>query len=194
MAVADQPSAKFSELFERMAFPIVVTSLFVTLILATFLSPLPTFSTDLSSFAPDTGDEDAKSRIYEEIDQPGELIYINVETIQIGSSVLEIGALKKLSDDYQKIDNYSKDNGNFIKSQLNAADIINRAILKSNYSGTIHDFDEWGDLLNSVFENNEECSSSLINDGKAIASASFASSVMLNEDFNFEPICDWLES
>ena len=194
MAVADQPSAKFSELFERMAFPIVVTSLFVTLILATFLSPLPTFSTDLSSFAPDTGDEDAKSRIYEEIDQPGELIYINVETIQIGSSVLEIGALKKLSDDYQKIDNYSKDNGNFIKSQLNAADIINRAILKSNYSGTIYDFDEWGDLLNSVFENNEECSSSLINDGKAIASASFASSVMLNEDFNFEPICDWLES
>ena len=194
MAVADQPSAKFSELFERMAFPIVVTSLFVTLILATFLSPLPTFSTDLSSFAPETGDEDAKSRIYEEIDQPGELIYINVETIQIGSSVLEIGALKKLSDDYQKIDNYSKDNGNFIKSQLNAADIINRAILKSNYSGTIHDFDEWGDLLNSVFENNEECSSSLINDGKAIASASFASSVMLNEDFNFEPICDWLES
>jgi len=194
MAVADQPSAKFSELFERMAFTIVVTSLFVTLILATFLSPLPTFSTDLSSFAPDTGDEDAKSRIYEEIDQPGELIYINVETIQIGSSVLEIGALKKLSDDYQKIDNYSKDNGNFIKSQLNAADIINRAILKSNYSGTIHDFDEWGDLLNSVFENNEECSSSLINDGKAIASASFASSVMLNEDFNFEPICDWLES
>jgi len=194
MAVADQPSAKFSELFERMAFPIVVTSLFVTLILATFLSPLPTFSTDLSSFAPDTGDEDAKSRIYEEIDQPGELIYINVETIQIGSSVLEIGALKKLSDDYQKIDNYSKDNGNFIKSQLNAADIINRAILKSNYSGTIHDFDEWGDLLNSVFENNEECSSSLINDGKAIDSASFASSVMLNEDFNFEPICDWLES
>jgi len=193
MAVADQPSERFSELFERMAFPIVVLSLFATLILATFLSPLPTFSTDLSSFAPETNDEDAMSRIYDEIGKSGELIYIDVKTTQQNSSVLEIGALKQLFDDYQMIDNYSKSNGNFIKSQLNAADIMNRAILESNYSGNLYDFAEWGDLLNSVFVNSESCSSSLVDDEKTIASASFASSVMLNEDFNFEPVCDWLE-
>ncbi len=193
MVVDEHPSERLPELFERMAFSIVVVSLFVTLILATFLSPLPNFSTDLSSFAPDTDHEDAKLRIYGEIGQSGELIYINVETTQPDSSVLEIGALKRLSEDYNTISNYSNSNGFFIKSQLNAANILNRAINESNYSGSLNDFNEWGDLLTSVFENNEQCSSSFINDEKTVASASFASSVMLNEDLDIEPVCDWLE-
>ena len=67
MAVADQPSEKFSELFEKMALPIVVISVLATIFLASFLSPLPNFSTDLSSFAPDTEYDDAKLTIYDEL-------------------------------------------------------------------------------------------------------------------------------
>ena len=77
------------------------------------------------------------------------------------------------------IQNYSESNGNFIKSQLNAADILERAIEQSNYSGSLYDFDDWQDLLNSVFINNENCESSFSSDEENIAYASFASSVML---------------
>ena len=192
MAVADQPSEKFSELFEKMALPIVVISVLATILLASFLSPLPNFSTDLSSFAPNTEYEDAKSAIYNEITQSGELIYINIEPSQDDSSVLEIGALQQLNTDFLMIQNYSESNGNFIKSQLNAADILERAIEQSNYSGSLDDFDDWQDLLNSVFENNENCESSFSSDEENVAYASFASSVMLHQDFNFESLCDWL--
>ena len=192
MAVADQPSEKFSELFEKMALPIVVISVLATILLASFLSPLPNFSTDLSSFAPNTEYDDAKSAIYNEITQSGELIYINIEPSQDDSSVLEIGALQQLNTDFLMIQNYSESNGNFIKSQLNAADILERAIEQSNYSGSLDDFDDWQDLLNSVFENNENCESSFSSDEENVAYASFASSVMLHQDFNFESLCDWL--
>ena len=99
MAVADQPSERFAELFEKMALPVVVISVLVTIFLATFLSPLPNFSTDLSSFAPNTEYDDEKSTIYNEISKSGELIYVNIETSQADSSVLEIGALKQLNKD-----------------------------------------------------------------------------------------------
>ena len=192
MAVADQPSEKFSELFEKMALPIVVISVLATIFLASFLSPLPNFSTDLSSFSPDTEYDDAKLTIYDEITQSGELIYINIEASQDDSSVLEIGALKQLNNDFFLIQNYSNSNGNFIKSQLNAANILERVIDQSNYSGSLNDFDDWQDLLNSVFENSENCDSSFSNDEEKVAYASFASSVMLHQDFNFESLCDWL--
>jgi hypothetical protein len=175
-----------------MALPILVISLLVTILLATFLSPLPNFSTDLSSFAPDTDYEDAKFRVYDEIGQSGEMIYINVGANE-GANVLEIGALKQLFKDYDMINNYSTTNDNFIKSQLNIAEIMQRAIDQSNYSGSLSDFDEWQDLLNSVFENEENCDSSFSSDEKTIASASFASSVMLHQDLDFESVCNWLE-
>ena len=192
MTVAAQPSDEAAELFERMALPILVISLLVTILLATFLSPLPNFSTDLSSFAPDTDYEDAKFRVYDEIGQSGEMIYINVGANE-GANVLEIGALKQLFKDYDMINNYSTTNDNFIKSQLNIAEIMQRAIDQSNYSGSLSDFDEWQDLLNSVFENEENCDSSFSSDEKTIASASFASSVMLHQDLDFESVCNWLE-
>ena len=192
MAVADQPSERFAELFEKMALPVVVISVLVTIFLATFLSPLPNFSTDLSSFAPNTEYDDEKSTIYNEISKSGELIYVNIETSQADSSVLEIGALKQLNKDFAMINNYSESNENFIKTQLNAADILERAIGQSNYSGSLDDFDDWQDLLNSVFTNDENCESSFSNDEENVAYASFASSVMLHQDFNFESLCDWL--
>ena len=40
----------------------------------------------------------------------------------------------------------------------------------------------------------DKCEDALGSDERTIASASFASSVMLNEDFNFENTCDWLNS
>ena len=194
----EELTEQIASIFEKYSIPMLIISIILTSFLAIILTPIPSFNTELSSFAPETEADDAEFRMSESIGPSSHLIYVNVkpsglETSDFIPNVLEMKAIHQLSDDYNKVQDYSDDNGNFIISQLNVAEILQRGLDERNYSGNVKDFVDWKQLLDAVIDG-DKCEDALGSDEGTIASASFASSVMLNEDFNFDTTCDWLDS
>ena len=63
MSGMDAMTRRLAETFDRMSLPILIVSLFLTGFLAYFLSGSLAFTTDLSSFAPETEADEAQERI-----------------------------------------------------------------------------------------------------------------------------------
>ena len=182
--------------FDRLSAPILISSLLLTAFLASFLAPLPEFTTDLSSFAPDTEADDANERADASMGPSSHLIYINVKP-SVGDNeipnVLEMGALHELAEDHRRVEEYSEQNGGFVTSQINAAEVLQRFIEDRNYSGQLSDFSDWQQMLTEVLEG-DECGDAVSSDERTIATAAFASSAMLHKDLDYQPVCDWLET
>ena len=182
--------------FDRLSAPILISSLLLTAFLASFLAPLPEFTTDLSSFAPDTEADDAHERADASMGPSSHLIYINVKP-SVGDNeipnVLEMGALHELAEDHRRVEEYSEQNGGFVTSQINAAEVLQRFIEDRNYSGQLSDFSDWQQMLTEVLEG-DECGDAVSSDERTIATAAFASSAMLHKDLDYQPVCDWLET
>ena len=199
MTGSDAMTDRIADAFERLSVPILIVSLLLTAFLASVLIPLPAFTTDLSSFAPETDSDEAQERIQETMGASSHLLYINVKpAVEEGSgdflpNVLEMRALHQLADDHGRIQAYSEANGNFVSSQLNAAEILQRALEERNYSGPLSDFGDWRQMLEAVTDG-EECGDALGSDEQTVATASFASSAMLHHDLDYGPVCDWLDT
>ena len=118
--------------FDRLSAPILISSLLLTAFLASFLAPLPEFTTDLSSFAPDTEADDANERADASMGPSSHLIYINVKP-SVGDNeipnVLEMGALHELAEDHRRVEEYSEQNGGFVTSQINAAEVLQLSLI-----------------------------------------------------------------
>jgi predicted RND superfamily exporter protein len=185
-----------ADTFERMSLPILIVSLLLTGFLAYFLVGSLAFTTDLSAFAPETDADDAQDRIEDAIGTSPHLMYINVRPAanedQV-ANVLEMKALQRLAEDHARIQAYSDDNGFFITSQINAAEVLQRFLEQRNYTGELSDFNDWKEMLDVVLVD-EECGDAIGSDERSIATAAFATSALLNKDLDYEPVCDWLES
>ena len=196
MSGMDAMTRRLAETFDRMSLPILIVSLFLTGFLAYFLSGSLAFTTDLSSFAPETEADEAQERIEGSIGSSPHLVYINVKPSASEdqlANVLEMKALHRLSEDYERIQSHSDENGHFISSQINAAEILQRFLEERNYTGELTDFNDWKGMLETVLED-EECGDAIGSDERSIANAAFASSALLHEDLDYSPVCDWLES
>jgi len=199
MADTDAITRRLAEGLERLAGPILLVSLLLTAFLASVLVPLPAFTTDLSSFAPETQADDARDRIEDSMGASSHLMYVNVKPSMAEAdggflpNVLEMRALHQLAADHERIRSFSEENGGFVTSQLNVADVLQRMLYERNYSGHLSDFNDWNQMLEEVLQG-EECGDAVASDEKTIATAAFASSAMLNKDLDYEPICDWLET
>ena len=179
--------------FEKASLGLVVISILLTVLTGMAMSPLPEFQTDLSAFAPETSSDEAVERVESVMQPSSHRIYVHVEPSEQGANILEIGAMQQLSNDLQQINQFSSNNQEFIDSHINAALILNLALdERDGEQRSIADFNTWNELLNAIIED-EECTDAIGND-RVIATASFARSVMLHNDFNVDPICDWLEN
>ena len=196
MSGMDAMTNRIAEAFERLSGTILLGSFFLTALLSSFLVPLPEFTTDLESFAPESEADEARERIEENIGATPRLIYIDVRP-SVGedqvANVLEMQALHQLERDYGRVVALSNETGDFISSQINAAQVLHRFLDDRNYSGSISDFEDWKGMLESVLQD-EECGDAVESDEKDIATAAFASSAMLHSDLDYSPICDWLAS
>ena len=196
MSGMEAMTKRVAESFERMSLPILLVSLLLTGFLAYFLVGSLAFTTDLSSFAPDTDADDAQERIEGAIGTSPHLIYINVKPAvsedQV-ANVLEMKALQQLAEDYSMIQSYSEENGFFIDSQINAAEVLERFLEQRNHTGDLSVFNDWREMLDAVLED-EGCGDAIGSDERSIATAAFASSALLHKDLDYSPICDWLES
>ena len=180
---------RFAEAFGRLAPAILIISLLLTVITASVLVPLPEFTTDLSAFAPENEAKSAEESMNVVIEDTPNRIYVHVTPNEEGANVLEIGALQQLQNDLENIDEKF---GNGIISHINIASILQNILEeRDNESRTIQDFNEWDNLLLAIINDDEECTDAIGND-QAIASATFAKDALLNTDFDYIHICDWI--
>ena len=180
---------RFAETFGRLAPAILFVSLLLTVVTASALLPLPEFTTDLSSFAPENDAKDAEERMDLVMTKTPNRIYVQVNPSEDGANVLEIGALKQMTYDLERINLiYGED----IISHINIANILDNILKeRDNQSRTIQDFQEWDDLLAAIINDDEDCTDAVGND-QAIASATFARDALLNIDFKYLSVCDWI--
>ncbi|MDA7555800.1 MMPL family transporter [Euryarchaeota archaeon] len=180
---------RFAETFGRLAPAILFVSLLLTVVTASALLPLPEFTTDLSSFAPENDAKDAEERMDLVMTKTPNRIYVQVNPSEDGANVLEIGALKQMTYDLERINLiYGED----IISHINIANILDNILKeRDNQSRTIKDFQEWDDLLAAIINDDEDCTDAVGND-QAIASATFARDALLNSDFEYLSVCDWI--
>ena len=184
---------RVSLVFEKAAPAIVVLSILATIIAGLALNPMPEFQTDLSAFAPESEADGAIGRMEEVMPPSPHRIYVHIEATQEGANILEIAALKQLQSDLETVNSFSTENGNFITSHINAAQILQVSLdERDNQQRNLSEFNNWEELLEAVVSD-EECTDA-IGEDRAIATASFARSVMLHSDFDYEPICNWLEN
>jgi len=186
-----ESKTRAAEAFEKAALGIIIASLLLTIGTGLALSPLPEFQTDLSAFSPASDADAAEERLDAVMTASPHRIYVHIEPNQEGANVLEMGALQQLSIDLDAVDSLSSGKDNFIISHINAAQILNVALEERDSQGRdISAFNNWEEMLDSIVED-EECIDA-IGDDRAIATASFARSVMLHEDFDYDPVCNWL--
>ena len=184
---------RVSLVFEKAAPAIVVLSILATIIAGLALNPMPEFQTDLSAFAPESEADSAIERMEEVMPPSPHRIYVHIEATQDGANILEIAALKQLQSDLETVNSFSTENGNFITSHINAAQILQVSLdERDNQQRNLSEFNNWEELLEAIVSD-EECTDA-IGEDRAIATASFARSVMLHSDFDYEPICNWLEN
>ena len=185
--------ARVAEAFEKASLGIIIASLLLTIGTGLALSPLPEFQTDLSSFSPTTEANEAEQRLEEIMPSSPHRIYVHVEPVQEGANVLEMGALQQLASDLDAVNSLSNSNGDFVTSHINVAQILNVALEERDSQGrNISAFNNWEEMLNAIVTD-EECTDA-IGDDRVIATASFAKSVMLHKDFDYDPVCEWLEN
>ncbi len=184
---------RVSLVFEKAAPAIVVLSILATIIAGLALNPMPEFQTDLSAFAPESEADAAIERMEEVMPPSPHRIYVHIEATQDGANILELAALKQLQSDLETVNSFSNENGNFITSHINAAQILQVSLdERDNQQRNLSEFNNWEELLEAIVSD-EECTDA-IGEDRAIATASFARSVMLHSDFDYEPICNWLEN
>ena len=180
---------RFAEAFGRLAPAILIISLLLTVVTASVLVPLPEFTTDLSAFAPENEAKSAEERMNLVMEDTPNRIYVHVTPNEEGANVLEIGALQQLYKDLESID---EELGDGIISHINIASILQNILEeRDNESRTIQDFNEWDNLLLAIINDDEECTDAIGND-QAVASATFAKDALLNIDFNYIHVCDWI--
>ena len=197
-------SDALERLFEKSSMAIVVVSVLFTAVMLQVLTDFPGFTTEISSFAPESDSDSAEDRINEEMGASPHLLYIDVrpysESADGGNAcddsqcnVLELGALQQLAVDLDRVEEYARNNDGFIISHLNVAGVIQTALDgRDEQSRNLSEFSDWTELLDAV-SNGEECSDAIGND-QAIASASFAASTMLHTNFDYDSVCEWLDT
>jgi len=197
-------SDALERLFEKSSMAIVVVSVLFTAVMLQVLTDFPGFTTEISSFAPESDSDSAEDRINEEMGASPHLLYIDVrpysESADGGNAcddsqcnVLELGALQQLAVDLDRVEEYARNNDGFIISHLNVAGVIQTALdERDEQSRNLSEFSDWTELLDAV-SNGEECSDAIGND-QAIASASFAASTMLHTNFDYDSVCEWLDT
>ena len=181
---------RLASIFESMALPSLIISILLTALMMSVIIPLPAFTTDLETFSPDSASEDAMERVDEKITPTGHRVYVHVSTTD-GQNILGIEQLSGILFDMEEIDNALPDGS--ISSHINAADAIQRSIdERSDGDMRISEFSDWGEILNTILEDDEDCIEASA-DERVLATASFAASAMLHTDFEFEQVCEWLE-
>ena len=183
--------ARAAPQFERSAPLIVAVFTLLTLILATnlYVSP-PTFQTDLNDFSPDTEASEAHDRIHVHFPNEMRPLFVHVE-MDDGSNVLALEALQAMNDDLAHFQNESEKRETMIHVWTTAPGILQLALDEEGGGASLASFNSWTSVLDVLFDENETCG--LTANDQLLSAATYASSALLHNDLNYEPVCVYLE-
>mgnify|MGYP001196140463 CR=1 FL=1 len=177
--------------FRRAAPFIVVTCVLLTLLLLGQLvvSP-PTFETDLNDFAPESDSTQIHDEIHEFFPDEIRPMFIHV-TADDGSNVLSLESLQAMDSDLEHFKNESVKRQNLVHVWTTAPGILQLSLDEEGNGEQIADLNNWGQILDVLFDENETCV--LDRDNELLSAATYATSALLNNDFSIDPTCDYLD-
>ncbi|DAC08237.1 MAG TPA: hypothetical protein D7H88_03680, partial [Candidatus Poseidoniales archaeon] len=183
--------AKAAPVFERSAPLIVGLFTIITLVLAgnLYVSP-PTFQTDLNDFSPETDASDAHDRIHAHFPNEMRPLFVHV-TMDDGSNVLSLDALKAMQEDLTHFKEESDKRESLVQVWTTAPGILQLALDEEGNGEPLSDFGGWSDVLDVLFDENETCG--LTADDQLLSAATYASSALLHNDLDYEPVCVYLD-
>ena len=183
--------AKAAPVFERSAPLIVGLFTIITLVLAgnLYVSP-PTFQTDLNDFSPETDASDAHDRIHAHFPNEMRPLFVHV-TMDDGSNVLSLDALKAMQEDLTHFQEESDKRESLVQVWTTAPGILQLALDEEGNGEPLSDFGGWSDVLDVLFDENETCG--LTADDQLLSAATYASSALLHNDLDYEPVCVYLD-
>lgn len=183
--------ASFAPQFEKASPFIVGFSLLMTVVLASqlYFSP-PSFQTDLNDFAPDSEATDAHDRIHQHFPNETRPMFVHV-TADNGANVLSITALHAMAEDLTAFENESTKRQHFVHVWTTAPGIVQHALNEQAEEQSLRSVDNWPALADLVFTENETCSLSA--DDQLLSSATYASSALLHQDLDYDPVCQYLD-
>ena len=180
-----------AERLERAAVPILAIGLLLTLFLAAHLVPPPNFDTDLSAFAAETDADRAATRFSAVMAEPGARMYIQVRTAESNGNVLTWDAIQQQNSDLQLLQEFSNSSSGFILTEISVVSILQTGLGESeNGSGLkLENVDSWAEYLEMTGVG--ECSADGADDA-LLSAAAITRASLLNHDFDYDPVCDWL--
>ena len=183
--------AKAAPAFSRAAPFIVGVFSILTLVLAgnLYVSP-PTFQTDLNDFSPETEASEAHDRIHEHFPNEMRPLFVHVTTDD-GSNVLALDAMKVMQDDLAHFQDEAAKRENMVSVWTTAPGILQLALDEEGGGAELASFENWSGVIDVLFDDNETCG--LTADDQLLSAATYASSALLHNDLDYEPVCVYLD-
>ena len=183
-------AVKGADAFQKAALPIVIVCSILTVAMGAMLFPLPSFSTDLTAFSPETDADDAESRMMAHFPAESRPMFIHIEG-KSGENVLSIESLQEQNRVLQSILNESERGGHYIDSSITAPGILDLALDEAESEMTLAEIDDWTTFFDEVLEENTTCGQAA-DDERALAAAAFIEAAMISNDADLLGVCDWL--
>jgi len=183
--------AQAAPAFSRAAPFIVGVFSILTLVLAgnLYVSP-PTFQTDLNDFSPETDASVAHDRIHAHFPNEMRPLFVHV-TMDDGSNVLALDAMKTMQDDLAHFQDEANKRENMVSVWTTAPGILQLALDEEGGGAALASFDDWSGVIDALFDENETCG--LTADDQLLSAATYASSALLHNDLDYEPVCVYLD-
>ncbi len=186
-------SPQLERVFEKGSLGILVTALLISLVFGAFLFPLPTFNTDLETFAPEGENSAAEERIMNSFGNERRPLFIHV-TRDDGGNVLDIATLQEQERVFDSVIQWSESNGHFVVEAIAAPDMLERGMEERESNKSLEQITSWQELLEETLDEGESCIDGASNE-ELLNLASFARDSLVHSDLDFEDTtCAWLNS
>lgn len=178
--------------FERVAIPILLASILLTLALGLQLYPVPPFNTDISGFAPETDADIAEQKMSTRFPPESRPMFIHVAIDTGEGNVLSMENLHYQAEVMAYLQYRSDHGGHYIDSNISAPGVMQLVLDEMDENGSLlSDYSDWESFLTVALELNTTCGDALGNE-RAISAAAFMESSLLHKDLDEGDICDWL--
>ena len=190
------PSAeRLESLLKVGALPLLGAAFLLTLVLGSFLFPLPSFHTDLAEFSPVSDTDAAEARILAEFGEESRILGVHVTSTSSDGNALSIASLQQQQTDLEALREWASQNGHLIDGSMTAPEIIQRALDEETGDGlSLQDVTSWEQLINETVPEGTQCIDGAA-DEELVTLAGFAKDALLHRDLVFEETtCAWLDS
>ncbi len=184
--------AEYSDLFKRLAIPILIVSGLLTVALSAHLiaSP-PEFRTDLNDFAPQSDSSKAHEEIHSFFPDESRPMFVHV-TRDNGGNILSIDSLVEMDTDLAALKADERVQLTAVVSWTTSPGMIQIALDEQSPGTTLADYQDWPSLVDAIADEDTSCT---INPEDALLSTvNFVGSALINKNLDISKTCSYLSN